>query len=71
MKVLVIGGGVVEALGESYVSIVRNVAEANVFAIAKRNVRIVPAQLKDDSAVLGAAVLGWQAAQEKKKKNDA
>ena len=70
-QIVVIGGGVVEALGESYVSIVRNVAEANVFAIAKRNVRIVPAQLKDDSAVLGAAVLGWQAAQEKKKKNDA
>ncbi len=59
-QVVVLGGGVVEALGETYVRIVRKVAENNVFAISKRNVKIVAAALKDDSAVLGAARLGWQ-----------
>jgi len=59
-EVVVLGGGVVEAIGEPYVKIVREVAESHVFAIARRNVRIVAAELKDDSAVLGAAVLGWQ-----------
>ncbi len=61
-EVVVLGGGVVEAIGEPYVKLVRQVAEKNVFAVALRNVRIVAAELKDDSAVLGAAVLGWEVA---------
>ena len=55
-----IGGGVVEAIGQPYVDIVQRVASQNVFKIALRNVRIVAAELKDDSAVLGAAELAWQ-----------
>ena len=58
-QVVVIGGGVVEAIGGSYVKIVRQIAEKNVFEIARRNVRIVEAELGDNSAVLGAAVLAW------------
>ena len=58
-EVVVIGGGVVEALGALYVDRVREVAVANCFKISSRNVRIVEAALKDDSAVLGAAVLAW------------
>lgn len=60
-EVVVIGGGVVEALGNAYVKIVNKVAIENAFAIASRNVRIIPAELKDDSAVLGASFLAWQA----------
>ena len=58
-EVVVIGGGVVEALGDLYVDRAREVAVNNCFKIASRNVRIVAAALKDDSAVLGAAVLAW------------
>ncbi len=58
-EVVVIGGGVVEALGEIYVDRTRETAVKNCFKIASRNVRIIPAALKDDSGVLGAAVLAW------------
>ncbi len=58
-EVVVIGGGVVEAIGEPYVQLVEKTASQNVFKIALRNVRIVSAELKDDSAVLGAAMLAW------------
>jgi len=59
-EVIVLGGGVVEAIGDPYVEIARETAAKNVFKVAMRNVRIVSAELKDDSAVLGAAVLGWE-----------
>jgi len=59
-EVVVIGGGVVEALGEAYVKTVRDIATANVFAIALRNVRIVEAERGDDAAALGASVLAWE-----------
>jgi len=58
-EVVVLGGGVVEAIGEDYVEQVRKIALQNVFKVARRNVRIVAALLKDDSAVLGAARLAW------------
>lgn len=58
-QIVVIGGGVVEAVGEPYVKIVRETAKKNVFAVAMRNVSIVEAELGDNSAVLGAAVLAW------------
>lgn len=59
-EVVVLGGGVVEAIGQPYVDLVKATAEKNVFKIALRNVKIVPAELKDDSAVLGASVLAWE-----------
>jgi len=58
-QIVVIGGGVVEAIGEPYVKIVRETAKKNVFAVAMRNVSIIEAELGDNSAVLGAAVLAW------------
>jgi glucokinase len=58
-EVVVIGGGVVEAIGEPYVKIVRDTASKNVFEISRRNVRIVEAERGDDSAALGAVVLAW------------
>ncbi len=58
-ELVVLGGGVVEALGDTYVELVRKVVKKRVFKIALRNVRIEAARLKDDSAVLGAAKLAW------------
>ena len=59
-EVVVLGGGVVEAIGEPYVKISKNVAMERVFDIAKRNIRIVAAELGDNSAALGAAALAWK-----------
>jgi glucokinase len=58
-QVVIIGGGVVEALGQVYINLIKETAVRNVFPIAYRKVQIVAAALKDDSAVLGAAVLAW------------
>jgi glucokinase len=58
-QVVIIGGGVVEALGQVYIDLIKETAVRNVFPIACRKVQIVAAALKDDSAVLGAAVLAW------------
>ena len=57
---VVLGGGVVEALGRPYVDIVEKVARQNVFDIALRNIHIVEAKLGDDAAALGASTLAWQ-----------
>ena len=60
-ELIVLGGGVVEALGEEYVEPIRAVAYQNF--INKRNakdVKIVPAQLGDLAGVLGAATWARQ-----------
>lgn len=68
-EVVVIGGGVIEALGENYIKIVQETAASNVFPIAIRNVRITAAKLKDDSTLLGAAVLAWNSLSKKRSKS--
>jgi len=60
-QVVILGGGVVEAIGAPYVKIVKEVAVKNCFKIASRKVRILAASLGDNSAVLGAALLAWNA----------
>lgn len=67
-KIVVLGGGLIEAIGEPYIKIVRSIAEKNVFPVSIRNVKIVAAKLKDDSAVLGAAKLAWDAVDTDKNK---
>ncbi len=67
-KIVVLGGGLIEAIGEPYIKIVRSIAEKNVFPVSIRNVKIVAAKLKDDSAVLGAAKLAWDAVDTHKNK---
>ncbi len=67
-KIVVLGGGVIEAIGEPYIKIVRSIAEKNVFPVAIRNVKIVAAKLKDDSAILGGAKLAWDAVAAKENK---
>jgi len=55
---IVMGGGLVESLGEAFLEPVREVAYANFFLQQDAHlVQIVPAALGDDSVVLGAAVL--------------
>lgn len=55
---IVMGGGLVESLGESFLEPIREVAYANFFLQQDAHlVKIVPAALGDDSVVLGAAVL--------------
>lgn len=57
-EMIVFGGGVTERLGDRFVAPIRKVAYANF--INKQNarqVKIVPAALKDASGVVGAAVL--------------
>lgn len=59
-QVVVVGGGVVEALKDDYLDLVKKTAFENVFPVAARNVEIVRATLGDDSAVLGAAMLAFE-----------
>jgi len=62
-EMVVFGGGVTERLGEKFVTPIRKIAYANL--INKQNVKevkVVPAALKDASGVVGAAVLARQKA---------
>jgi glucokinase len=54
---VIVGGGVVEALGHPYLDVVRDAARPHVLADDDAAMQIVPAQLGDDSGVLGAALL--------------
>ena len=57
-EVIIIGGGVIEKLGETYLGPVRKVAEQHyINKIGIETVRIVPAELGDYAGVVGAAVL--------------
>lgn len=54
---IILGGGVVEALGEKYVSRVREAFVARAFKSVSAAAEIVEARLGDDAVVLGAAFL--------------
>ena len=61
-RVVVLGGGVSEALGKPYLERVEESVRRHVFPSAlapKVNLRLT--KLKDDAGVLGAAMLAWQA----------
>jgi len=58
-EMIVLGGGAM-AFGDHLLPIVRKTVERRVLPLAGDRVRIVPAQLADDSGVLGAAVLARQ-----------
>jgi glucokinase len=58
---VILGGGVVEALGEGFLEPIRRVAYQ--YFVNKRgakDVKIVPARLGDNAAMLGAAVYARQ-----------
>ena len=58
---VIIGGGVVSALGEPYIKLVREAAQPHILADPEGTKRIVIAERGDDSAVLGAALLAREA----------
>ena len=62
-EVVVLGGGVIEALGKPYVESIREVAQQ--YYIAKQDadkVQVIAAELGDYAGVLGAAMLGLERA---------
>jgi glucokinase len=56
-EVVVIGGGVVEALGEAYVERVKRSAEKHSLPQCYEGVKVVASALGDDAGILGAAAL--------------
>lgn len=60
-EMVILGGGLVESLGEPYIDPVRDIAYANFFLRQDRErIQIVPAALGDDAVVLGASVFARQ-----------
>lgn len=55
-ELFVLGGGVVEALGETYLKLVKKAANKYVYSTELAPIRIAQAQLGDDAGVLGAAL---------------
>ncbi len=56
-EIVVIGGGVAEALGPTFVDLVRASAREQILVDPDRTIRIEPAALGDDAGILGAALL--------------
>jgi glucokinase len=59
-EVIIIGGGVAEALGDPYVDLVRTAARTHAIADPKSTIRITRAALGDNAGILGAALLARQ-----------
>jgi glucokinase len=55
-ELFVLGGGVMVNLGDQYIKMVQKVADKYVYSTDLAPIRIVAAQLGDDSGVLGAAI---------------
>jgi len=56
-EIVIVGGGVAEALGDSYVDLVRTAARSHILTDPDRTIRIERASLGDDAGILGAALL--------------
>ena len=56
-EVVVIGGGVTEAIGAPYVDLVRQYARTQILTDPEGKIGIVPAALGDDAGILGAALM--------------
>lgn len=56
-EVIIVGGGVTKALGESYLNLVRAAAQEQMLTAPKQTTPIVAAALGDDAGILGAALL--------------
>jgi glucokinase len=60
-EMVILGGGLIEALGSIYLERVQKLTQKYVFPVAFQNVKIVPALLADDAVILGASVLAFEA----------
>jgi glucokinase len=56
-EVIVLGGGVIEAMGTEMISLIESSASKTAFEFSFRDVRIVKAGLGDDAGITGAAIL--------------
>ncbi len=56
-EIVIVGGGVMEALGGPYLELVRNAARTQILADPEQRIKIVPAALGDDAGILGAALM--------------
>jgi glucokinase len=56
-EIVIIGGGVTEALGEPFLEQVRTAARGQTLADPEAKIRIERAALGDDAGILGAALL--------------
>jgi glucokinase len=56
-EIVIIGGGVAEALGDPYLELVRSAARSQAFTDPDGKIRIERAALGDDAGILGAALL--------------
>jgi glucokinase len=57
--VVIIGGGIAEALGSRYVEWASEIARRQILPSAARDVPIVASQLGDDAGLLGAALTAF------------
>ncbi|MEM8834308.1 MAG: ROK family protein [Planctomycetota bacterium] len=58
IPLVVLGGGLVETMGDAYVNRVAAALRADVFPGGVRAVRVVPTALRENAGLLGAAMLG-------------
>jgi glucokinase len=56
-EIVIVGGGVAEAVGDTYVDLVRTAARAHVLTDPAGKIRIERAGLGDNAGILGAALL--------------
>lgn len=56
-QVVVLGGGLIEAVGKEVLEIIDHYARRTAFDFSIKDVSITPAQLGDDAGVIGAAIL--------------
>jgi glucokinase len=59
-EMIVLGGGVIEAMGDDFLAGIRRVTEKHVLPSTMNGVQIVGAKLGDDAGVIGGAVLARQ-----------
>ncbi|MFM9956439.1 MAG: ROK family protein [Phycisphaerales bacterium] len=57
LPLVILGGGLTEALGEAYVKRVQTSLRANAFPERCKSVKVVATKLEDDAGLLGAALL--------------
>lgn len=58
IPLVVLGGGLVESMGDVYVNRVASALRRDVFPSSVRAVRVVPTALRENAGLLGAAMLG-------------
>ena len=56
-QIIVLGGGVIEAMGESYIEIIDRHVRKVAFATSMKDVKLVKAQLGDDAGITGVSML--------------